>query len=117
MHALAVLGYLPKLKGGLGLAFGAHFLHDFSIKMFLFNTLSTEKVSMSFLFSFPRYQTKCVIKFSFTQFRNYKIYVASISKAMADREKKRGKTEIEKFEHLENKKSFLDEIKNIFHSF
>ena len=117
MHALAVLGYLPKLKGGLGLAFGAHFLHDFSIKMFLFNTLSTEKVSMSFLFSFPRYQTKCVIKFSFTQFRNYKIYVASISKAMADREKKRGKTEIEKFEHLENEKSFLDEIKNIFHSF
>ena len=31
---MAVLGYLPKLKGGLGLAFGAHFLHDFSIKMF-----------------------------------------------------------------------------------
>ena len=32
---MAVLGYLPKLKRGLGLAFGAHFLHDFSIKMFL----------------------------------------------------------------------------------
>ena len=31
----AVLGYLTKLKKGLGLAFGAHFLHDFSIKMFL----------------------------------------------------------------------------------
>ena len=28
----AVLGYLTKLKRGLGLAFGAHFLHDFSIK-------------------------------------------------------------------------------------
>ena len=24
------LGYLPKLKRGLGLAFGAHFLHDLS---------------------------------------------------------------------------------------
>ena len=34
VHAIAVLGYLPKLKRGLGLAFGAHFLHDFSIKMF-----------------------------------------------------------------------------------
>ena len=34
MHAMAVLGYLPKLKGGLGLAFDAHFMHDFSIKMF-----------------------------------------------------------------------------------
>ena len=36
---MAVLGYLPKLKRGLRLAFGAHFLHDFSLQMFLFNTL------------------------------------------------------------------------------
>ena len=60
---MAVLGYLPKLKRGLGLAFGAHFLFDFSIN----NTLSMDKVSMSYLFSFSRYQTKCVIKFLFRQ--------------------------------------------------
>ena len=30
---------------------------------------------------------------------------------------KEGKTEIQKFEYLENEKSFVDEIKNIFHSF
>ena len=35
---------------------------------------------------------------------------------MADKEKQ-GKTEIQKFEYLENEKGFLDEIKNIFHSF
>ena len=35
---------------------------------------------------------------------------------MADREKK-GKMEIQKFEYLENEESFLDETKNIFHSF
>ena len=35
---------------------------------------------------------------------------------MADREKE-GKMETQKFEYLENEKSFLDEIKNIFHSF
>ena len=35
---------------------------------------------------------------------------------MADREKK-GKTNIQKFEYLENEKSFLDEIKDIFRSF
>ena len=35
---------------------------------------------------------------------------------MADREKE-GKIEIQKFEYLENEKSFLDEIKSIFHSF
>ena len=28
-----------------------------------------------------------------------------------------GKTEIEKFEYLENEKSFLDEIENIFHDY
>ena len=32
---MVVLDYLAKLKRGLGLAFGAHFLHDFSIKIFL----------------------------------------------------------------------------------
>ena len=31
---MAVLGYLEKLKRGVGLAFGAHFQHDFYIKMF-----------------------------------------------------------------------------------
>ena len=31
---MTVLGYLAKLKKGLRLAFGAHFVHDFSIKMF-----------------------------------------------------------------------------------
>ena len=36
---------------------------------------------------------------------------------MADRAKKERKTKIQKFKYLENKKSFLDEIKNIFHSF
>ena len=36
---------------------------------------------------------------------------------MADREKNGGKTKIQKIEYLENKKSFLDEIKNTFHSF
>ena len=30
---------------------------------------------------------------------------------------KEGKTEIQKSEYLKNEKSFLDEIKNIFHSF
>ena len=32
---MAVLGYLAELKRGLGIAFGAHFLHHFSIKIFL----------------------------------------------------------------------------------
>ena len=35
---------------------------------------------------------------------------------MADREKE-GKTEIQKFEYIENKNSFSDEMRNIFHHF
>ena len=31
---MAVLGDLPKLKRGVGLAFGTYFLYDFSMKMF-----------------------------------------------------------------------------------
>ena len=60
---MVVLGYLPNLKRGLGLAFGARFLHEFSTKQSLFNTLSISKASMSYLFPFSRYQTKCVINF------------------------------------------------------
>ena len=30
---MAVLGYLPKLKRGVGLTFWAHFLHDLLIKV------------------------------------------------------------------------------------
>ena len=67
MNAMDVLGYLSKLKRGLGLAFGAHFLHGFSLKCSLFNNLSMDKVSMSYLFSFSIYQTKYVIKFLFGQ--------------------------------------------------
>ena len=42
---------------------------------------------------------------------NFKIYLRSSSKAMADRKKKMGRTEIQKIEYLENEKSFVDEIK------
>ena len=63
---MAVLGYLAKLKRGLGLAFEAHFLHGFSINV-------PYLVAMSHLISFSRYQTKYVIKFLFRQVMNSKI--------------------------------------------
>ena len=43
---MPVLGYLAKLKSGLGLALDVHFLHDLLIKMF-FISPSMDKVSMS----------------------------------------------------------------------
>ena len=50
-----------RMQRCLGLAFGPYFLHGFSTKISLFNTLSTDQVSMPYLFSLSRYQTKCVI--------------------------------------------------------
>ena len=47
---------------------------------------------------------------------NFKIYLGSTSKAMANEEKK-GKMGIQKFEYLENKKGFLHEIKKHFSLF
>ena len=57
-----------------------------------------DKVSMSHLISFSRYQTKCVIKFLIRQFmtsKTFKTFLEPTSKAMADREK-----------YFENKRAF-----------
>ena len=79
-----------------------------------------DKVSMSYLFSFLRYQAKCVIKFLFRQLMTSQtlrfIFDQPLKQWLTGREKD-GKTEIQKFEYLENKESLLDAIKNIFHSF
>ena len=91
---MAVLSYLPKLKGDLGLAFKAHFLHDFSIEMFLFNTPSTGKVSV--LLSF----------YLVDDVTNHKIYVGSNSKAMADTEKKRGRRKYKNLNISRTKRAF-----------
>ena len=69
---MAVLNYLPTLKRGQGIAFGAHFLHDFFHK----SVPWSEKVSMPYLFSFSRYQTKCIIKFLFKQWLFHQMYTA-----------------------------------------
>ena len=47
-----------------------------------------DKVSISHVFSFSRYQTKCVIKFwTVDDIINFKIFLGLTSKAMPDREK------------------------------
>ena len=47
----------------------------------------------------------------------FKIYLRSSSKVMVERQKKREGHKYKKAKYLENKKSFLEEIKSIFHSF
>ena len=69
MHAMTVLGYLAKLIKVSGANFWCTFSAWFFYKNvpFLFNSLSMDKVSMSYLISFSRFQTKCIIKFIFRQ--------------------------------------------------
>ena len=58
-------------------------------------------------------------KFIFRQLMTCKLEDLSwiSSKLMADRKKKERKMEIQNFKYLENKNSFLDEIKNMLRSF
>ena len=67
MHAIAVLGYLQKSNRGLGLAISAHFLHDFSIKVFIIS-YSIKSPSFNVItFFFSRYQKKYVMKLLFRE--------------------------------------------------
>ena len=67
LHTMAVLGDLAKLRRGLQLTFCEIICTIIPKKCSVFNTLPMDKVSMSHLISFSRYQTKCVIKFLFRQ--------------------------------------------------
>ena len=74
---------------------------------------------MSYIFSFSKYQTKRVIKFLFRRLLTLQSlrFIFSYPLRQWLTRKKEGKTEIQKFECLENEKSFLDEIKSIFHNY
>ena len=78
-----------------------------------------DKASMLYLFSFSRYQTKCVIKILLRQLMMSLALRFTLDQPLKQwlTGRKRGEDGIQKFENLENKKYFLDEIKNIFHVF
>ena len=82
---MAVLGYLEELKRDLGLIF-AHFQHDFSIKMFLFEYSINE-------------QSFNVTPYFFLKISN-KMLLSS------DREKKRGRQKYENLNISRTKNAF-----------
>ena len=65
---MTVLGYLPKLKEGLGLAFGAHFLYDFFHKN-VFYLILYQWAKFQCHTNFPSQDTKqnVLFKFLFSQ--------------------------------------------------
>ena len=74
---------------------------------------------MSYLFSFSRYQTECVLELLFRQLMTSWTLKFTFDHPLINGQQveKKGRTEIQKNEYLENEKSSLDEIKTIFHSF
>ena len=104
---MAVLGYLPKLKRSLEQVFVAHFLHDFSNKISLFNTLSNDEVSMAYLFSSQDIKQNVLWSQDLSSI---------ILESSGQQGKKVGKTKIRKFENVENE-NFLHKIKSSFHNY
>ena len=89
------------------------------VPFILFNTLPIDQVLISDLLSPFRYQAKCAFKFLFGQFVTWKTlrFNFIIFSSNGWYGEKEGKREIQKFEYIENEKSFSDEIKSIFHIF
>ena len=68
-----------------------------------------DRDSMSHLIFFARYQIKCVIKFLFRPSDDitiFKIFFGSACKAMADREKKRGRRKYTNLNISRTKRAF-----------
>ena len=105
---MAVLGYLSKLKRHLGLVVCAHFLQDYSIEMFLIKyTISGQILNVSYLFSSQDTKQNMPLSFYLVSWwENQFIFKQSLKQGWQGA--KEGKTEIQKFEYLENEKSFLD---------
>ena len=115
---MALLGYLPKLKRGLGIASGTHFLHDFPIKMFLTQySINGQRFNVIFFHFFLKIPNKMLLGYLDSWWRHKLWDLSSINLYSNgwQGEKKR-KMEIQKFEYPENEKSFSDEIKSTLHS-
>ena len=90
---LAWNGYFWLLKMGLGLAFVAHFLYDFSIKIIFIYSINGQSFNVIPLF-LPKISNKmCYLSSYLDSYDviNFNICLGSTSKAMADQEKKRGR--------------------------
>ena len=117
---MTVLGYLPKLKRDLKLAFGAHFVHCYFIQMLLiWFSINWQSFNVISFFTSQNIKQNVLLISIYTidDVISLKIYLQSSSKAMTKEERDEGKSEIQKFENLENENDLLvDEVKIIFHN-
>ena len=103
-------GLFTKVKKGSGSSLWSTFSAWFSNENVPY-LISMDKVSMSYLYSFLRYQTKCVIKFLFRQFMTSQtlsfIFNQPLKQWLTGRKREEdGNTKISR-QKLKNKKSFF----------
>ena len=117
---MAVLGYLPKWKRGSGTdfwgTFSAWFFHKI-VSYFIFYQWA--KFQCPNFFPSQDFKQHVLLSSYLDSWWRHKLQDLSwiwLESNGWQREKE-GKMEKLKFEYLENEKSFLNEIKNIFHSF
>ena len=78
----------------------------FSWKCSIFNMLSMDKVSMSHLISFSRYQTKCVLSSYLDSWWPHKLLRFFLNQPMAHREKKNGRQKYTNLNISRTKRAF-----------
>ena len=105
----------------LGRNFGAHFLRFFHKNISYLILYQLTKFQCHTFFPSQDIKQNALLNSYFGNWWRHKLffsiyYLRSSSKAIAAREME-GQTEIQIFEYLEKKKSYLDEIKNIFHNY
>ena len=104
------------LKNGLGMVSPSHFVYDFSREMFLILysiNWSIFVVWLSFLLGILGKMCIAIVFFPGLNAINFEIKLILLIQPFFYMTK----MSIQKFEHLENKIRFQDEIKSIFHDF
>ena len=110
-------GLFSKIKRGLEQSFGEDFLHDFYIKIFLIkfsiNWQSFNAIPYFFLKLSNKMCYKVLIQ-TVGDIINFKMFLGSSSKPMADREKKSGRQKDKNLNISRTKRAFQMKYKTFF---
>ena len=119
LHAMAVLRYLPKVKKGSRTSFLSTFSAWFFHKNVFYLILYQWPNFHCHTFFLSQYMKHVLLSSYLDSWWRHKLYDLSWTNLLSNgwQGEKEGNTEIQKFEYLEDKKSFLDEMKKKFHSF
>ena len=109
------MGKVVKNKRGLELGTNLSLGHETSSEKFLYHYILSDQVWWCNVKQFLSYSKNYICKFMQVNSWQHKLFYFHLTFWIWKEWKGREKTQ--KFKYFENEKSFLNEIKNIFHSF